>query len=538
MESSKVLGSKKSQQNVCVLGDKELTLQDFANIVRENYQIEISKSANIRIHQARSVVLRHVESDRPFYGINTGVGKNKDRRIPVNEIEAYQRKIIYSHLVGLPPWCTPFETRAVILARLNTALLGYAGISPDVIHRLKDFLNYNILPLIPKQGSIGVCDIGCLSYLGLGVMGEGKAYYMNSVVPVMDALNAEGLQPITLGPKDALGILSSNALSGGLAAYYVEDVRRMLIMADAVYAMSLEGLGANVGALSQQFESLRGYDGVSTSLKRVRLFLKNSDIWEKLDPERVNESLSFRGSCHIHGTTWSKLNKMVEDIKIQLNSSDDNPAVFWETEEILPTANSNPFPWVAQVEALNICLAHVSSVTCARIMQLGDEKMSGLPRFLSPPDANLIAFSTVQKTFASLNAKVQQHAIPFPPNYPPLAGNIEDVATYAPLAVFNLKEIVRTLWSILAIEALHGAQAIDLRQSIRLGDGTQQVYNAIRKKIPKLDQDRPITPDILTAEEILKQLSQKNLLDPLGQKQAPSRKAGKASKEDLFLYEI
>jgi len=505
---------KTSTECCTVLGSKPLTLQDFVDVVSARTQVKISPEARARIAHSNAVVLKHVESPNSYYGINTGVGKNKDRRIPPDQIESYQKSIIYSHAVGTPPWCTPEETRAVLLARLNTALLGYAGTSPRVLQRMCDFLNYNILPLIPKQGSVGVGDIGCLSYIGLGVMGEGECHYQGQTIPIQRALNAHHLKPVALGAKDALSILSSNALSAGLAAYSIEEVRRLLIMADAVYALSLEAMCADMGVFHHKLSAIRNFEGVTTSLRRVRLFLRNSYLWTLGNRERVNESLSFRSSFHIHGTAWRELSHSIDDVRLQLNSSDDNPAVFWETGEIHPTANSTPFPWVVPIQSLNLCLAHVAGACCARMMQLGDEKMTGLGRFLSPVDANLIGFSTVQKTFTSLYFNVQKHAMPLPTNYTPLAGGLEDMTTAAPLIVYNMSEVTRTLWTLLAIETLHSAQAIDLRGNPKLGDGTQKLYQTLRQHIPMLKEDRPLTSQIETAEKVLRHLSQINLMEP------------------------
>ena len=49
-----------------------------------------------------------------------------------------------------------------------------------------------------------------------------------------------------------------------------------------------------------------------------------------------------------------------------------------------------------------------------------------------------------------------------------------------------------------AIELLTGAQAIDLRGTDRLtlGAGALAAYRAVRERVPALDEDRPLGPDI------------------------------------------
>ena len=57
-------------------------------------------------------------------------------------------------------------------------------------------------------------------------------------------------------------------------------------------------------------------------------------------------------------------------------------------------------------------------------------------------------------------------------------------------------QILENLNAITAIELIAGAQAIDFRKPIKPGKGTQAAYNAVRKTVPHLKEDRPLFDDI------------------------------------------
>ena len=56
-----------------------------------------------------------------------------------------------------------------------------------------------------------------------------------------------------------------------------------------------------------------------------------------------------------------------------------------------------------------------------------------------------------------------------------------------------------------AIELLTAAQAIDLRELAppMLGRGARRAYEAVRRRVPMLDEDRPLGPDVEAIEALI-----------------------------------
>lgn len=491
-------------QETIVLTGKDLTIDEVAKVARQGAKVTISQEAMERLEKGRQMVYDMANSDIPVYGFTRGVGENKDRMVVAKYYEEYNRNLILSHSLGVGPEAKEEDVRAILLARLNTLLVGCTGIQPAVATLYMDMLNYGIHPVIPERGSVGAADITCLSHVGLAMIGEGDVWYQGERMTGAEAFEKSGVKPIVLGPKDGLGIVSSNALAAGEGAMVIKDVEELLDMADILYALTLEGFKGNVTPLDEATYRVRPFPGMAYSAERVRKYLEGSYLWLPGVTESLQDPLSLRGSCHIHGAVRDALEYVQRYLLIQLNASDDNPCLIMEENRIISCANYEPTTWVLGFEMLGTALSHLSRTACYRIIKLGTPKFTGLSRFLTPADGRVLGYATLQKTFTALDAEIRHLSNPATADFYSLAGDIEDHANNSPYVVQKTAKIVDNLRYILGIEAMHAAQAIDLRKATRLGKGTKAAYDVIRSEISFLDQDRNLSVDIKKAYNIIK----------------------------------
>lgn len=489
-----------------ILNGKDLTIEILNEIVASNKKVKISDEAMERLKKGRQLIFDLVDSEVPVYGFNTGVGWNKDKKVFKDFFNTYNTNLIYSHSLGVGEYCTEGEIRAILVARLNSLLVGCTGISIEIAQMYEDFLNYRIHPVIPKKGSVGQGDITNLSHIGLAMIGEGEVFFNGSIVKAEIALDAVGLSKAVLGPKDGLAIVSSNAFSSGKAALLLKEIEDLLNISDVIYSLSLEGLNGNISPLDPAAHKVRPYSGQKESLKNITKSLKGSYIYEPDGKRALQDPISFRGAFHVNGAVRDVLKFAKDQLTIQLNSSDDNPCLVLEENKLISCSNFEPISWVLAFETLAIALSHMSKNSCNRIIRLDDPDFTGLPRFLSPSD-DVLGFATFQKSFTSLDTEIRHLSNPATSDFFSMAGDIEDHASNAPYVVDKLIKIVELLYYITGIEAIHAAQAIDLRDNVVQGEITKKVKELIREKISFYDKDRPIYIDIQLAFEILKEKS-------------------------------
>lgn len=491
-------------QNVLELSGKNLTLDTIFQVSHEFRPVEIEKNAMELLVHSRKLVFELSDKGVPIYGCNRGVGWNKDKKVTTEMIMQFNSNMMHSHSVGIKPYAPQEDVRAAMLIRLNTLLLGCTGLSPEIAVLLKEMLNRRIHPLIPERGSVGEADIVNLSFLGLALMGEGLVHYKGTVMEAREAFRAEGLEAVALKEKDGLAVISSNALSAGQACNVLFETELLLKSADLVACMSLEGFNGNSSALREGAHKKRPYQRQMETAASMRKYLEGSYLYDPCEERPLQDPLSFRCVPQVHGAVRTAMDYASANLILQCNSSDDNPCLLLEEGDITSCGNFDPLCWVLGMQNLGIALCHISRLSCLRTIKLANPSFTGLSRHLTPNDGT-IAFSTIQKIFANLDAEIRMLANPVTMNTFSLAGDMEDISTNASLVMQKNKKIIDNLFYILAVELLHAGQAMSLRNAENYGKGTSAGYQALRGVVDFYDSDnRVLSDDIDKAYTLLK----------------------------------
>lgn len=491
-----------------ILNGKDLDLKRLRAIACEGEEVTISPDGEARLRDSHRLVYDLVDQDTPVYGFNTGVGWNKDRHIAAAYFKKYNENLIHSHTLGIREEASEAEVRAAMAIRLNCLLRGNTGIQPEIAFRYADFLNMKLHPVVPERGSVGEGDISILSHIGLAMIGEGEVIYEGVRMSSAEAHQKAGLSFITLGPKDGLAVVSSNAFGMAQAALVLADIYDLVDQADLIYALSLEGLNGNTSPLDPKVHEARGMPGQSASAALVRSFIKGSYIYES-DPEKpVQDPICFRSGVYVHGTLRDALDFVNQFAEIQMNSSDDNPCLLLDERRIISCSNFEVTSVAVGLEMLAISLSHVSRMSCYRMTKLGTPEFSRLPRFLTPNETLVHAFGAIQKSYASLDTEIRHLSNPSTVDYIALAGEIEDHASNLPHIAQRLRRITDNMWYILGIEMMHAAQAITLRKrqnpNLKLAKPTEAAYELYRRAVPWYGNDRALSPDIEASYRLVK----------------------------------
>ncbi|WP_104805307.1 HAL/PAL/TAL family ammonia-lyase [Blautia marasmi] len=488
-----------------VLDGKNLTLDQIYEVVYHGAIVELSEEAMKRAEKAKQVLYRMVDSEIPVYGTNRGVGWNKDRKVYTEYFDQYNKNLLRSHSLCVPPYCTEEEVRAIMLIRLNTALYGCAGLSRDVLERYRDFLNKRIHPLVPRRSSVGEADLAVNAMIGMSMIGENDVLYQGQPTDSLKAMEDEGMKPLVLGPKDGLGIVSSNSQAAAMAALLLREVKELTANSNLIYCIGLEGLNGQIQQLDRSVTEAKGFPEQTECAQECLHMLESSYLFDGTEGKALQDPLSFRDSAFINGAVLECVKLLEMSLNQHLNHSDDNPCVLPDEERVSVSCNFEPLNLALKAEMLNIALNHISKGACHRILKLADPSFTGLPRFLSPDGGKtVIGYSTIQKTFTSLDTENRALANPSSMDFFALSGYIEDHASNAVLILEKSFKIVDNLRYILGMELMHAAQAVDLRGNYKLGKCTGKAFEEYRKIVPFLDKDRKLSVDIQASYEVVK----------------------------------
>ncbi|MEM9215983.1 MAG: aromatic amino acid ammonia-lyase [Cyanobacteria bacterium P01_F01_bin.150] len=519
-----------------LLTGQSLTTSDVVEVAK-GARVRLSDGALERVRQAHEVLILAATSGHKIYGLTAGVGLNKDQAFvdasgglteEVIEVSrVFNRNLIYAHSAGVGPEMEPELVRAIMVTRLNAILFGSTGVQPKVAELYRDFLNNGITPVVPSRGSVGEADITLITHIGLAMIGEGDVFFQGRRMSANEALIQVGIEPLVPFGKDALSILSSNAYSTALGAMAVEELKHLLAVNKLLFALSLEALDGNIEPFLQDAHAIRPFPHVNSAAQDVRTILDGSYLWQPSAMRALQDPLSYRTGAYTLGAVENALHELTAQLQIQLNSSDDNPAVVLDVappsslpEEIalyvndgnvqgalIPTANFSPLPWTITFQEAAIALSHLSNASAQRTIKLADPHFTHLSRFLGTENT-FHAYGAIQKVFASLTAENQSLALPVSIDLVSIAGNIEDLSTNAPRVVRRVRESVDNLYYILGIEMMHVGQAIDLRlqenSDLTLSNTTQSFFDDYRDVVSFLDRDRFLSPDIEASYRFLK----------------------------------
>ena len=165
-----------------ILNGHDLTLQDVYDVAYDGRKVEIAADAYARLAKGREIMQELSKGGKAIYGFNRGVGQNKDVTIDEDFMETQNRMMLRSHSLGLPPFNTDEEVRAMMVIRLNNMLIGASCASDDLANSYRDFLNHGITPRIPRRGAVGEADITTITHIGLAFIGEEDVNYKGKVV--------------------------------------------------------------------------------------------------------------------------------------------------------------------------------------------------------------------------------------------------------------------------------------------------------------------------------------------------------------------
>ncbi|WP_415061511.1 histidine ammonia-lyase [Bdellovibrio sp.] len=499
---------------------ENITLESLYEIAH-NPQIkaELAASGKAQMQKSRDYIEGRIASGEVMYGVNTGFGAFSSVRISDSEIEQLQKNLIRSHSMGVGTPFTKTETRAMMVLRANALAKGHSGIRPVVVEKILEFLNNDIIPVVPSQGSVGASgDLAPLSHLALTIIGEGDAWGADGkIVPVQKLLQEKGIKPLELKAKEGLSMINGCQVMTSIGLLSVWEARRLLWMADLAGAMSLEGLRGSRKAFDPLISASRPHPGeAKTARNLMKLMGEISEIGQShfTDDHRVQDAYSLRCMPAVHGAAKDALRYVTKVLETEANSSTDNPLVFADANKVLSCGNFHGMPVAHAMDFAGIAISSQASISECRISKMISTQMSELPAFLTPNGGLNSGHMIVQVAAASLVSENKVLAHPASVDSIPTSAEKEDHVSMGTIAARKFNQILRNAENVVAMEMLSACQALDLVAPLKPTAAVRAAYDLIRKDVPFAKEDRVFSKDV----EVIKALMNSNELLKVTQK--------------------
>jgi len=487
-----------SPSETIVLSGDGLTVDHVLAVARGRARVALDEAALVKVRAARDVVDRVLASGEAVYGLNTGLGSLARHHIPIEEISAFSFATVADQVASYGRPLPSDVVRAMIVSRVNGMLKAGVGVRRELIEALVALLNLGIHPIVRMVGSVGQGDLSEMADIGKVLIGRGWARYGAETLRGEEALAQAGITPIALGPKEALGLISSNGVTMGRGSLVLIDAADLIDSMQIAAALSFEAFAANLSVIHPAAARARPHSGVLTAMSRLRELLEDSDLWRPGAARNLQDPLSIRCVPQTHGALYDALTVARGLMETELNSAADNPLVLVDEGAIVSVGNFDVTSLAMAFDYLRLGIAHAAQVANERVQKLLWNHFSGLPTGLARRDGVTGGLRPLGRSFAALASEARFLANPVSLDYRgQLAEGVEDHASMAPLAVSTTSALVSLVHRLVALELIISAQAIDLRGGRdRLGGGTGRAYSLVREFAGTLTDETEWNADI------------------------------------------
>ncbi len=487
------------------VGKHKIDITDFGEIVLHDKPVTIDASA-LAVVKRSYEFLKVFSKGKLIYGINTGFGPMAQYRIDDADLRQLQYNLVRSHSSGMGQVMSPRHTRALMLARLTTMLLGYSGIHPDTVKLLAALINAEAYPCVYTHGGVGASgDLVQLAHLALGMIGEGEFYYKGKIMPAKNVYKALKLEPLHIHIREGLSILNGTSAMTGIGGINVIMARRLVLWSLLLSLMINEMMEAYNDSFSAELNNVKLHNGQikiagwmrklgagSKLLRKRDEHLYDRQVTEEVINDKVQEYYSLRCVPQILGPILDSVQQAQDVIENELNSVNDNPVVDHKNKNIFHGGNFHGDYVSLEMDKLKLVVTKLSMLAERQLNFLLNPHLNQkLPAFTNAGKLGLNfglqgmqypATSTVAENQA-LSTSLYIHSIPN-------NNDNQDIVSMGCNAAIICSRVIENAHEVLAVELVALMQAIDIRKiSGKLSPATKWLYDNTRKLFPYFKED-------------------------------------------------
>jgi histidine ammonia-lyase len=479
-----------------VLAGSGLTIETLERIARHGEKVELHPDALERIKACRTMLEDKVRAHEIMYGVNTGIGEFSEVVLNDEQVEQFQRYLIYNHAAGIGDPAPVEHVRGALASRINVHARGYSGCRPEITLTLVEMLNRGVTPVVCQKGSVGACgDLAPMSQAALLLMGEGEAFYQGQRLPGGEAMARAGIPVPGLKARDGLAAINGSNLLTAMSALHLCEMDRWLKQAEIACAMSLEALLANMKPYDVRLHELRGFPGAVRAAGAIRKCIAGSDLVTGKLKTKVQDAYSMRSSPQVIGAAHDAVAWARRQVEIELNAVADNPIFLPEFKLTLTGANFQGSPVSLPMDMAGAAVTMVCVLSERRLNRLTNPALSvGLPDFLTKGAGMFSGMMLSQYTADMLIVEQRILSMPASIQSIPAAADQEDFVSMGMNTALKNGQILDNAYGVVGIELMAAAQALDFRD-FTPGHGVQAARSVIRRYVQHLDEDRPLYPD-------------------------------------------
>ena len=506
-----------------------LTIRDALDVARHRRTVKLSGRAARAIAASLELKQHLISQEIPIYGVTTGFGDSAHRQISPAKTAKLQQNVLRFMGCGTGP-CAPEEVvRVTMLLRANCLAKGNSGVRVELVERLLDLVNDDVLPLIPERGSCGASgDLVPLSYVGRTLTGEATVSFRGSIRHANEVLSELGLEPLELEAKEGLALTNGTSFMSAFACVASGAAQDLAALAELLTAMASEALLGNRGHFNAfLFDEAKPHPGMVASARHIREALADSQLARDSEElysrtlngsgfveleRQIQDKYSIRCAPHVIGPLRDVLTWVDQWITTEINSSDDNPLFNVAGQRVESGGNFFGGHIGQAMDSLKVALANLCDLIDRQLELVVDEKFNAgltpnlIPRFdASHPEAGLHhGFKGMQLCCSAMTAEAMKLCNPATIHSRSTEAHNQDKVSMGAIAARDARTIVEIAQNIAAIHLIACCQALELREVEHCSPRTRAAFDLVRERVAFVDRDRYLDEDIAATVDLIR----------------------------------
>jgi histidine ammonia-lyase len=496
--------------------EASFTLEDVEKVVFNNTPIQVS-DALIQKVAATYTFLEAFSKDKIIYGINTGLGPMAQYRVNEEDAKQLQLNLIRSHCAGTGKPLDTLQTKACMLARMNSFLQAKSGVHPSAITLLQALINHNVSPVIYEHGGVGASgDLVQLAHLAHFLIGEGEGLYQGKLMLAKDIMAQIGVEPLGIHVREGLAIMNGTSAMTGVGLVNIVNAKRLFNWAIATSALINELVESYDDHFSEELNNSKRHVGQSKVAKAIGSFVKDSQLIKKrkehlyvsrqdeVFKEKVQEYYSIRCTPQILGPVYDTILYAEEVLLNELNSANDNPVIDVEAKNVFHGGNFHGDYVALEMDKLKIAITKLTMLIERQINYLFNHKLNEkFPPFLNMGTLGLnLGLQGMQFTATSTTAENQTLSYPMYLHSIPNNGDNQDIVSMGCNAALITAKVLENAYQVMGIQMMVLAQAFAIfDQDQMVSSQGLEVLQQIRKHYQPSKTDRTLSQSIKSVTE-------------------------------------
>jgi len=486
-------------------GEDYLNSSIAISIANSTCQAVLTEATIEKINQSSAYVKEIVDAGKVVYGINTGFGPLCTTLINLQDTKKLQENILKSHAVGMGEPIDQELSKLMMILKVHALAKGFSGVQLSTIERIIWHIQNDIVPVVPKQGSVGASgDLAPLSHLFLPLIGLGKVWKDGKVVDSSSVLKEYNKEPIHLSAKEGLALINGTQFMAAHAVKAMVEMNRLMNNADLIATLMIEGLNGSIKPFYSELHQLRPYKGNSFVASTVFNLLKGSEILEShKNCSRIQDPYSLRCIPQVHGASRNAWLHFRDTIETEINSVTDNPIII-NSELTISGGSFHGQPIALPLDYATLAVSELGNISDRRVYLSLEGETNGVPKLLMKSTGLNSGFMILQYSTAAIASENKGLCFPSSADSIPTSLGQEDHVSMGSISGRKLLQVLDNVDKILSIELLCAAQAKDFHNPLRSTPLIEAIHKYVRTKIPHIEEDQPMQDILDNALTIIK----------------------------------